>query len=193
MKIQQLFVIKLFLLLTLSAGSFVSICEASDGKMEAVAREQLAYSLGIQAYIYGYPLVVMEQTKEAILTTRAPINQFYYSTTLATPEYRDIVTPNSNTLYFTSWLDLSKGPVVLNVPENKDNRYYTVQMLDMYTNTFHNVSNRYTKGQTGQYAITGPGSAATMSTIQAPTNSVWLLGRVEVKDQADLVRAVAFE
>ena len=71
----------------------------------------------------------MKQTKEIISKTRAPVNEFNYSTTLATPEYRDIVTPNSNTLYFTSWLDLSKGPVVSNEPENKDNRYYTVQML----------------------------------------------------------------
>jgi len=167
----------------------------AEMKGSAVSTEQLAYSLGIQAYIYGYPLVIMEQTKQMMLKKRAPINQFYYSQALATPEFRDIVTPNSNTLYFTAWLDLSHGPVVLQVPENRSGRYYTVQMLDMYTNTFQNVSNRLTGNKAGQYAIVGPTWSGSLSLpkIAAPTNSVWLIGRVEVAGPDDMARAAAFE
>ncbi|SLJ99701.1 MULTISPECIES: DUF1254 domain-containing protein [unclassified Paenibacillus] len=161
----------------------------------ASSQEQLAYSLGVQAYIYGYPLVVMEQTRQMALKTRAPLNQFYYSSMLASPQYHDIVTPNSNTLYFSAWLDLSKGPVVLNVPANTDDRYYTVQMLDAYTNTFRNVSNRTTENKAGQFTIVGPGRSSdiTKASIHAPTPIVWLLGRVEVNGEEDLKRAVAFE
>lgn len=157
--------------------------------------EKLAYALGVQAYIYGYPVVVMEETKRKMTQTRAPINQFYYSERLATPEFTDIVAPNSNTLYFSAWLDLSQGPIVLHVPENTSNRYYTVQMLDAYTNTFQNVSSRSTGGKAGQYAIVGPlGQEKVLSAkIKAPTNSVWLIGRVEVDGPQDLPRAVAFE
>jgi hypothetical protein len=159
------------------------------------SQEQLAYSLGVQAYIYGYPLVVMEQTRQMALKTRAPLNQFYYSSMLASPQYHDIVTPNSNTLYFSAWLDTSKGPVVLNVPANTDDRYYTVQMLDAYTNTFRNVSNRTTGNKAGQFTIVGPGqgSNVTKASIHAPTPTVWLLGRIEVNGKEDLSRAVAFE
>ncbi|SDJ86534.1 DUF1254 domain-containing protein [Paenibacillus marchantiae] len=161
----------------------------------ASSQEQLAYSLGVQAYIYGYPLVVMEQTRQMALKTRAPLNQFYYSSMLASPQYHDIVTPNSNTLYFSAWLDLSKGPVILNVPANTDDRYYTVQMLDAYTNTFRNVSNRTTENKAGQFTIVGPGRSSdiTKASIHAPTPIVWLLGRVQVNGKEDLNRAVAFE
>ncbi|MFE6072955.1 DUF1254 domain-containing protein [Paenibacillus sp. NPDC057886] len=161
----------------------------------ASSQEQLAYSLGVQAYIYGYPLVVMEQTRQMALKTRAPLNQFYYSSMLATPQYHDIVTPNSNTLYFSAWLDLSKGPVILNVPANTDDRYYTVQMLDAYTNTFRNVSNRTTGNKAGQFTIVGPGGSSNVikASIHAPTPNVWLLGRVEANGEEDLSRAVAFE
>lgn len=161
----------------------------------ASSQEQLAYSLGVQAYIYGYPLVVMEQTRQMALKTRAPLNQFYYSSKLASPQYHDIVTPNSNTLYFSAWLDLSKGSVVLNVPANTDDRYYTVQMLDAYTNTFRNVSNRTTKNKAEQFTIVGPAGSSnvTKTSIQTPTPIVWLLGRVQVNGEEDLNRAAAFE
>ncbi|MEC0369004.1 DUF1254 domain-containing protein [Paenibacillus chibensis] len=157
--------------------------------------EQLAYSLGVQAYLYGYPLLVMEQTEAEMLKSRAPINRFYYSDTLASPAYRDIVTPNSSTLYFSAWLDLSKGPVMLNVPANPSGRYYTVQMLDAYTNTFHNVSNRSMKNKRGRVEIAGPSWywKTAHPKIVAPTNTVWLLGRVEVDGKQDEGRAASFE
>ncbi|UIO41844.1 DUF1254 domain-containing protein [Brevibacillus brevis] len=161
------------------------------------SQERLAYSLGIQAYIYGYPLVMSAKTMEAMVKNRAPINQFYYADTLASPAYRDIVTPNSDTLYMSAWLDLSETPVRLTVPANPQNRYYTVQMLDAYTNTFRNVSNRSTKQQAGQYIIASPQwkgpTPAHIPVIYAPTNTVWLIGRVEVKGEADLPQAVSFE
>ncbi|TQK53809.1 uncharacterized protein DUF1254 [Brevibacillus sp. AG162] len=91
------------------------------------SQERLAYSLGIQAYIYDYPLVMSAKTMEAMVKNRAPINQFYYADTLASPTFRDIVTPNSDTLYMSAWLDLSETPVHLTVPANPQNRYYTVK------------------------------------------------------------------
>lgn len=161
------------------------------------SQEQLAYSLGIQAYMYGYPLVMSAKTMEDMIKNRAPINRFYYSDTLASPAYRDIVTPNSDTLYMSAWLDVSDTPVWLTVPANPQNRYYTVQMLDAYTNTFRNVSNRSTKQQAGQYIIAGPHwkgpTPAHIPVIYAPTTTVWLIGRVEVKGEADLPQAVSFE
>ncbi|NRQ53929.1 DUF1254 domain-containing protein [Brevibacillus sp. HD1.4A] len=80
------------------------------------AQENLAYSLGVQAYIYGYPLVASAKTMTEMTQQRAPFNQFYYADSLATPAYRDIVTPNSDTLYMSAWLDLSQTPVLLSVP-----------------------------------------------------------------------------
>ncbi len=66
-----------------------------------------------------HPLVVMEETKQQMVRTRAPIHQFFYSESLAGPDFKEIVAPNSNTLYVSAWLDLASGPVILRVPENK--------------------------------------------------------------------------
>ncbi|WP_312113286.1 DUF1254 domain-containing protein [Brevibacillus reuszeri] len=191
-------------------SSFHTVHAASEGspsptpfpftqrlKQLAKSQEDLAYSLGIQAYIYGYPLVMTAKTMAEMTRTRAPLNQFYYSDTLASPSFHDIVTPNSDTLYMSAWLNLSVTPMILSVPENPLNRYYTVQMLDAYTNTFRNVSNRSTQGHAGRYAIVGPKWSgivpANTHLIKAPTNTVWLIGRVEVKGEGDLSKAVSFE
>lgn len=161
------------------------------------SQENLAYSLGIQAYLYGYPLVVVAKTMGDMTRSLAPLNQFAYTESLASPTFHDIVTPNSDTLYLNAWLDLSQSPVLLQVPENPQNRYYTVQMLDAYTNTFHNESNRSTKQQARQSLIVGPSwkgpLPANIQKIHAPTNTVWLVGRVEVKGEQDLTQAVDFE
>ncbi|QRG67140.1 DUF1254 domain-containing protein [Brevibacillus choshinensis] len=161
------------------------------------SQEELAYTLGVQAYIYGYPLVVTAKTMGDMTRSLAPLNQFGYMESLASPAFRAIVTPNSDTLYLNAWLDLSQTPVLLQVPENPENRYYTVQMLDAYTNTFHNESNRLTKGKARQSVIVGPNWKGSLPpnlpTIHAPTNTVWLIGRVEVKGEQDLSKAIAFE
>jgi hypothetical protein len=95
-------------------------------------RENYAYSLGIQAYIYGYPLVLMERTRQLQTKLDASIqpaltasNVFFYKT--IDPEFRDVVTPNVNTVYCAAFLDLSENPVVLNVPDTND-RYYVMQV-----------------------------------------------------------------
>ncbi|MGG0883738.1 DUF1254 domain-containing protein [Brevibacillus parabrevis] len=56
----------------------------------------------------------------------------------------------------SAWLDLSRTPVLLSVPANPQNRYFTMQMLDVYTNTFRNVSNRSTRQEAARYLLVGP-------------------------------------
>jgi hypothetical protein len=59
------------------------------------------------------------------------------------PEFKDVVTPNVDTVYCTAWLDLSQNPVVLIVPDTND-RYYLVQIMDAYSNTFSSIGRRTT-------------------------------------------------
>ena len=100
---------------------------------------------------------------------------------------------NHDTLLTAGWLDLSKGPLVLHVPDMND-RYYSVQFTDPSKNTnFAYVGTRTTGTQAGDYLITGRGwkgqVPSGMTQISSPNKSVLLLGRVLVVSDSDLSAA----
>lgn len=100
---------------------------------------------------------------------------------------------NHDTLAVAGWLDLSKGPLALHVPEMPD-RYYSVQFTDPANNTsFAYVGSRTTGARAGDYLITGPGwqgeVPAGLARIASPNDSVLVLGRVFVKNDGDLAVA----
>jgi len=154
-------------------------------------------------YIYGYAPVAIEATR-AIETAvpdattslgRAPINQFAYVDTLATPAERLIIRPNADTLYTSAWLDLANEPMILHVPDTTG-RYYVIPMLDAYSNNFASIGSRTTGNGEGNYAIVGPfwhGQLPKELTgvVHAPTNTVWLNGRTLVRGESDVSNAAA--
>jgi hypothetical protein len=161
-------------------------------------RENYAYSLGIQAYIYGYPLVTMERTRQLQSILEMPSepaltasNVFFYE--IITPDFKDVVSPNVDTVYCTAWLDLSRNPVVLNVPDTND-RYYVMQLMDAYTNTFCSIGRRTTGTGTGKFAIVGPNWKGVLPSglkaVKSPTNTVWIIGRVMAKGEDDMDNAI---
>ena len=100
---------------------------------------------------------------------------------------------NRDTLITAGWLDLSKGPLVLHVPDMND-RYYSVQFTDPSKNTnFAYVGKRTTGTQAGDYLITGPGwkgqAPGGMKQIASPKNGVIVIGRVLVESDSDLSMA----
>jgi hypothetical protein len=96
---------------------------------------------------------------------------------------------NRDTLMTAGWLDLSKGPLVLHVPEMSD-RYYSVQFTDPSKNTnFAYIGKRVTGTQAGDYLVSGPGWEGQvpggMTQISSPNNSVLVFGRVLVESDSD--------
>jgi hypothetical protein len=184
-------------LLSLSFGSTGLAHGQSQSESCTAANAALA-----EDYLYGYAPVAMEATR-AILTAvpdntmpgQAPINQFAYANALATPDDHLIVQPNADTLYTGAWLDLSKEPIILHVPD-VGSRYYLIPMLDAYSDQFASVGSRTTGNGEGNYAIVGPlwrgfTSDKVNAVITAPTNTVWLLGRTLVNGPGDLHSAIA--
>lgn len=164
------------------------------------ARENDAYSIGVQAYIYGLAPVIIERTERAFTSTpgpgHAPVNQFGHVRHLATPDDAIIVTPNADTLYSSAWLELGKGPIVLHVPDTQG-RYYVMQMIDAYTNDFAYVGRRTTGTGAGDFAIAGPGWNGSipggMQAIRSPTNTVWIAGRILVNGPGDVSNVTALQ
>lgn len=159
--------------------------------------------LVLLAYLYGYAPVAIAAT-ERIQTAvpdansvpgAAPVNQFAYIKTLATPDDRTVIRPNTDTIYTTAWLDLSSQPMVLRLPAVPD-RYYVIPVYDAYTNQFYSFGPRTTGGAAGDYLIAGPNWSGwtpqgITAVLRAPTPTVWMIGRTLVRGPYDLPDAVA--
>lgn len=127
------------------------------------ATPEEARSIAKEAYIYSYAPIASYQTwsKQATLPD-APeyvggFNVFRNYAQTFTPENRDIVTPNNDTPYSWAWLDLRAEPIVLSVPAVPKDRYYVMQLIDLFTYNFGYVGVRATGYKAGNYLIAGPG------------------------------------
>jgi hypothetical protein len=149
--------------------------------------------LAEDAFIWGAPLVLTGRYRDIAVKAGTPFNQFILSPSLATPKTR-AAGPNVDTLYGFAWFDLSATPQVLTVPDTQD-RYYSIQLLDAYANSFAYVGRRATGTKAGAFAITPPGFAgqipAGVTQIKAPTPLVLALVRTLVRGEADLAAARA--
>ncbi|MDR3564753.1 MAG: DUF1254 domain-containing protein [Negativicutes bacterium] len=145
-------------------------------------------SAAIDAYIYGYPLVLVEMTKRAMLASGSKINCFTNERAFPDPRYTTIVRPNVDTLYSMAWLDLSAEPVILSVPDTHG-RYYVLEFLDAWTNVFASVGARTTGTRERTFLITGPGWNGVlpdgMSRIETPGDRVWIIGRTQTNGLPD--------
>ena len=158
----------------------------------------LAYAVGLQGFIYGYPLVdlLKQQHNETHRIgvdqpVAAPVNAVAIYPHLLTPETQgQLRAANADTLYLNAWLDLSRGPVLIEVPAF-GSRYYTLAFMDLYGRPYH-VGTRTNRGATARYALVGPSGGTVpegYSALRLPTDTAWMLGRVLVSDQADLPKA----
>ncbi len=139
------------------------------------------------AAIWGYPLVQTGRYFELAKSKGFNVNQFHLNPKLATPSLK-VPGPNVDTIYGFAWLYLAKEPLVLDVPDAQD-RYYSIQLVDAYENTFAYVGRRETGTKAGTYVIAGPGwkgkAPVGAKVIAAPTSLVLALTRTLVRGEAD--------
>ena len=161
--------------------------EAELKAAEALAKEAEARAIAIESYVYAYPLVTMEMTRRVMTNVaeaeanRAPMGHFIRKRTYPDASYRDVTAPNADTLYTTTWIDVSKEPYIFSIPDMKG-RYALFPMLDGWTNVFQVPGKRTTGTKAQTYAITGPGWSgelpAGVTEYKSPTGIVWILGRI---------------
>lgn len=117
------------------------------------------------------------------------VNQFTHTHRRLGPEDKEVVSPNNDTVYSNAWLDLSEGPVVIETPDMGD-RYWTLGLLDAWTNPFAYVGRRTTGNRPQRTLVHGPGwhgivPADITLTVAAPGNDVWVIGRHLVEDDGE--------
>ena len=162
----------------------------------------VVWGVGAYAYAYFYPRLIYNVWENYIVqhgvsassSSGIPVNTLYTAPTLASPSKSNALegTGNRDTLYTIGWLDLSKGPEVLHVPDMAG-RYYSIQLTDLWGTDFAYVGRRTTGTQAGDYLISGPGWQGKvpvgMKQIVSPNNTVLLIGRTLVESDSDLATA----
>ena len=154
-----------------------------------------AHAIGVDAYLYFYPLITMEATRKQLTNQEptpggigGPMNRFANVGAFPTADMRVVVRPNFDTLYSSGWLDLTKEPMVVSVPDT-GGRYYLLPMLDMWTDVFASPGWRTTGTGAGNFLVTPPGWSGTVpanfTRIDAPTPYVWIIGRTKTDGPAD--------
>ncbi len=156
MKTKALFAVAAALLFCLASGGFASSNTTDDA--QAKETQQIAE----EAFTYGFPMImnysVMYEYAVDIKSGqyKAPFNQISNASKLFTPKDTAVITPNSDTPYSIVWMDLRAEPIVLCVPEVEKGRYYTVQLIDMYTFNYGYIGSRATGNGAGCYMVAGP-------------------------------------
>ena len=151
-----------------------------------------------EAWIYGYPMFYNYRTMYLYAINKdypdyaGGFNVFKnYGKSF---DYNDtsVVTPNNDTPYSWAILDLSGGPVILEVPAIAGKRYYVLQLIDLYTFNYAYIGSRTTGNKAGRFLLAGPSykgqkPSGIDSVIVSETNLVTVLGRTELYDAADIV------
>jgi hypothetical protein len=173
----------------LAGGGLAPVARAAE-----TISEQEAHSIGVAAYLYFYSLVTMDLTRKQLTNVAkaegisAPMNMFANIPAFPTADMKVVVRPNFDTLYSSAWLDLTKEPMIVSVPDTHG-RYYLLPMLDMWTDVFASPGWRTTGTQAGNYAVVPPGWSGSLPAgvvrIEAPTPCVWIIGRTKTDGPAD--------
>ena len=154
-----------------------------------------AQQIGVEAYVYLFPLVLMEITRRQMTNAPAgirlgfgPMGTFAHAREFPPAEFRAVVRPNFDTLYSIAWLDLTGEPTILSVPDTAG-RYYMLPLLDMWTDVFAVPGKRATGTGAGHFAVVPPGWTGELpggvQRIQAPTRYVWAIGRTQTNGTSD--------
>jgi len=157
--------------------------------------EQEAREIGIDAYIYFYPLISMDITRKQFTNIepgkefgKGPMNMFVSVPEYPPANFKGVVRSNFDTLYSIAWLDLTKEPMVVSAPDT-GGRFYLLPMLDMWTDVFASPGWRTTGTQAGNFLITPPGWTGKVpdgfARIDAPTAHVWVIGRTKTDGPPD--------
>ncbi len=187
--------------LFLMAVSLLARLESAYAEAPLDASE--AADVAVEAYVYAYPLVLMDVSRRAMTNVaevtpdgQSPMNQFGHKRTFPDATFTDVVRPNADTLYSSLWFDVSREPLVISVGDS-GGRYYLLPMLDMWTDIFASPGKRTTGTQAGAFAIVGPKWTGTLpdgvQMLRAPTAIGWLIGRTQTNGKGDYENVHKFQ
>ncbi|MEV7202400.1 DUF1254 domain-containing protein [Streptomyces griseoluteus] len=168
-------------------------------------RREYAYTLGEQAFVYGFPYIYNAGLRHRWVTVEpdtdttpyAPVNHFWHARKLFDATDRQGLCPNNDTLYSFAWVDLSEEPVILSHPD-MGNRYFTFELVGVTSDNYDYVGGRTTGPDAGDFALVGPGWSGDLPdgvrrTATAPSSWILIVGRTLVEGEQDLSKVHALQ
>jgi hypothetical protein len=167
--------------------------------------EQEAQAIAVDAYVYFYSLVTMDVTRRQFTNiepgkefSKGPMNTFSNVAEYPPANLKVVVRVNFDTLYSLAWLDLTKEPMIVSVPDTSG-RYYLLPMLDMWSDVFASPGWRTTGTQAADFLVAPAGWRPDLrdrfieefklpkdiQRIDAPTPYVWIIGRTRTDGPPD--------
>jgi hypothetical protein len=127
---------------TLSIASFAGPFPITAAHAQTAITEQEAHAIGVDAYVYFYSLITMDVTRKQFTNMepgkelgKGPMNMFNNVPVYPPADFKGVVRPNFDTLYSIAYVDMTKEPAVVSVPDT-NGRYYLLPMLDMWSDVF---------------------------------------------------------
>jgi len=186
------FLILIVLLITLGTAAMGCAFTADTARQNSSPQE--AQQIAYDATVYGFPLVIMDLTRQVFTAVAAPnangapVNQFGNKKAFPDATFTTVVRPNADTLYSAAWVDTGKEPVVMSLPDTQG-RYYLMPMLNYWTDAFASPGSRTTGTGSGNFAITGPNWSGKLpeglTEIKSSTRWVWIVGRIACTGPSD--------
>lgn len=178
-----------------AALTFLPAMAAAQGRVVTPAATAIE-----QAFHYAFPLYefarIQQERAGAVGGQAGRLNMITHRAQLLDHNARQVTAPNNDTIYSSSFLDLSGGPVEIDAPSSTD-RYFSIAFMQAFTDVFAYIGTRATDGRGGRHWIVGPRWDGTVPRgirlIRAPTNDVWMLMRTLVNGPDDLAAASAFQ
>lgn len=178
-----------------SSGGFSALRLILGAVLALIAIGAALYASGapalvLRGYLYGLPAYEIARARDAALTRQGQkLNAFTHKRELADHQTRLITTPNNDTLYSSAFLDVSRGPVTIDVPAFGA-RYYSLAFVDAYTNNFAILGQRTLGGGPARLRVVAAdwtGEAVPGETlVRAATPQIWLLARILIDGPRDL-------
>jgi hypothetical protein len=186
-----------FLILTvllLIVSPVAAGCTPKGDSVQQTVEPQEAQQISYDATVYGFPLVIMDLTRQVFTAVPgptadgSPVNQFGNKKTFPDATFINVVNPNADTLYSSAWIDTAKEPVIISLPDTQG-RYYLMPMLNYWTDVFASPGSRTTGTGAGNFAITSPDWSGKLpegiTEMKSSTRWVWIVGRIACAGPSD--------
>jgi hypothetical protein len=172
------------------------ISQAAKAEPQKPGLEEVK-AIAEEGFVYGLPVVMNYGVMYEFVIDRnsgqwkAPFNEMFNDARVFTPADTSVPTPNSDTPYSMSWLDLRTEPMVISVPAVPGPRYYSVQLVDGNTFNYGYIGSRATGPEAGDYLVVGPGwqgekPAGVKQVFRSSTQQSLALFRTQLLDPKDM-------